>query len=292
MGKKLTVPILLICLGLLSGAASYEGMAETGMSSQFQSDGLFASSSIFPEGRLVDVTALTSGKILRVLIVGAPKPGASEHFLLLAPQAGAALDLKPGSGFRAEVRLADSVYSPIGQAGQAATTDPDYNMKLLAARGTRSGNSDTGVKTASTSTSPLLDGVFLVESSGKTSAASWPSHSVATDRAPAPLSRSGTSPQADPGLQQRAAITPSVAAGFGEVGYYYLQVGAFGTASAMKTVMREFSPFFPMDVRLFMQKGKPHYRLLVGPLSTKELVMARARARAFGILDAFVTDGK
>ncbi len=278
--KKVLVPFLFICLAFLSGASSWEGVAEVGTASMFVKDGLYAASSVFPEGRQVDVTVLSSGKTQRVLIVTDLSPGTSEHFLLLAPQAVAALDLKTGGELRVSAGLVDAGFTAPGYAGgMAETSDPDYNMKLLAIREKNGDWVESGKDAGSGFVPPLAGGVFLVEKSGRLASAG-----------PTPAS-------AAPGNPQTAAAKTSI----GSSSFVappplqadmYLQVGAFSTANAMSAVMRRFSPFFPMDVRLSTYRGKPLYRLLVGPLSSSDMATAKARARASGIGDAFVTDGK
>jgi hypothetical protein len=281
--------MLLICLALLSGASSWEGKAEPGTRSQFRDDGLFAISSVFPEGRLVDVTALPNGKTYRFLIVGAAASGVSGHFLLLAPQASSALGLMQGSELRVDVRLADTGDSSSLQSGALAETlDPDYNMKLLAAREMKAKEEGAAPGALTTKASPDLGGVFLVEASGKLAVAAAMPGVVASS--PSMASRSGIPAQIASPLSASPGYSPPVASGAEKK--HYLQIGAFGTAQAMSALMRSFSPFYKMEVRPILHAGKPCYRLLVGPLSVPEMDMARARAREAGVRDAFATDGR
>ena len=138
-GRSLVLS-LIVLVAVSAFAATWEGTAIVGVSSDFPDNGLSAACNSFPKDSTIELRNLENGKLVQVTISGGlDNPGV---FIVLSPLAASELGMKTGvsSRIRATVVPASSLPSP-DTATASRSQDPDFNPTLLAkADGTVSTN--------------------------------------------------------------------------------------------------------------------------------------------------------
>jgi len=98
-------------------------------------------------------------------------------------------------------------------------------------------------------------------------------------------------PTAPPAVKVAPVVTGPVVTGPLAKGFYYIQIGAFGSESVAKDAAGGIGKKYAVLIQKTSDKGKDTWRVFVGPLSRDESGVALVRVRAMGYKDAFLKSG-